>query len=263
MRNIKNFRTFNESYSDDLSEVLENENNQYVAMKGDDILIGYDTLSNCLIYISELLEMDGAISEEQKFEFDDYVMDSDIDKLVNQIYIDDFVSDILDRFEVVEPYRVYRRDELEETPIDISTDITTDEYGNELGDDIEIDININDYNRMLGESLDNESHCIIGKINGKEEIIDRFKSEEEANEFLPDYELVYNEFTDLRVELRELNECNTNKECWCRVETDHMDCECGCDGDCGEEKNNTDCGCDEPKSSETIMRFGDYISSKK
>lgn len=207
-RIIKKFKLFVESYSEDLKEVLDNEENKYIVVKGDNILVGFEYINDCFDYLSEILEGDGAITEEQRYEFMDYVDQSDVNDLMDQYEIDEFMEEILDKFEIVEPYKISKREELEETPVDVNDEI--DDDGNNMIDFDELkgesDKDIEDYNKILGESLSNEPYCIVGKINGQEEEIDSFSSEEEANEFLPDYKEIYNEFEDLKIIHRGVNE---------------------------------------------------------
>tara|TARA_R110000772_G_scaffold2410_2_gene8431 strand:+ start:54794 stop:56350 length:1557 start_codon:yes stop_codon:yes gene_type:complete len=223
---IKNFKLFKESYSDDLSEVLKNEENKYIVMKGDDILVGFEFIGDCFDHLSELLEGDGAISEEQKYEFDEYVSEFNVENLEDQYEIEEFMTDILDRFEVVEPYKIIMREELEETPVDLGigdeldSEVDNDNNDNDIdkidvsGDSEfdfsglkdELDDDIEDYKKVLGESLLNTPFSIVGDKEGVEEEIEGFDSQEEADEFLEDYKTIYNEYDNVRVSTRLVNE---------------------------------------------------------
>lgn len=271
MSNIKKFNlfnSFNESYSDDLSEILENDENLYIIMKGDDIIAGFEFISDCFDHLSELLEGDGAITEEQKYEFDEYISQSNVEGLYDQFEIEEFMVELLDKFEIVEPYKIIKREELEDTPDDDSVDTDTDtdmsddefdmnEYeSNDDGDDNDIDDN--EYDKFLGESLNNNnSICIVGDKDGKTEEIDDFESTEEATEFLDDYKKIYSEFNNIRIAPRFTNEnINTNRQErslankdldddmveWANEEPKYNpNSKCKCDGNC---KCTKGCTCD-------------------
>ena len=325
MKSIKNFKLFKESYSEDLEEVLDNNENQFIIMKGDDILVGFEFIGDCFDHLSELLEGDGAITEEQKYEFDEFVMESNVDDLSDQYDIEMFMVELLDKFEVVEPYKIIKRTELEDTPVDLGIDDEIDEIddlddfytdeqeegltkdlSDEDSDNIEIVPNQNEipkvqkgpkikrkskinkrpiksrktlnnkilddgavgYETMLGESVLNSPFCIVGDMDGKEEEIDSFDSQEEANEFINDYKTIYNEFENIRIAPRALKEDvdfdklkgeldKSNKD-YKKVIDDHKDgdkkeypkCECCIDGECtcgddcmcGDDCECTDCG---------------------
>lgn len=248
MEKVKKFKSFLESYSDDLEEVLSNEDNKYIVMKGDNILVGFEYVADCFDYLSELLEADGAISEEQKYEFDDYVSESNVDNLTEQDELEDFLTEILDKFEIVEPYYIKIREELEETPVDLGLE-------DEDEDDFDED-SLEDLERMLGESVENNPFCIVGKLNGKEQEIDSFTSEDEANEFLPDYKTIYNEFTDMRVINKTIIESKNNKKCKCEV---NGKCTCGDKCTCGPE-----CPCEKcNKSTNESLSVSDFMKIQK
>ena len=252
MARIKDFKLFTEGYSDDLKEVLTNEENNFIVIKGGDILVGFEYIEDAFDYLGEILEGDGSISEEQKYEFDDFVAETlpSLDE-PDQYEIDEFLADLLDKFNIIEPYSIKSRMELEETPLDPSLD---DDF--EDGEDSE-----EEYAEMLGENAIHEPFCIVGKFHGKEQEIDSFMSEEEANEYLIDYKTIYNEFEDMRVSSRieesKINESNElifvptkTKECECvkkkneSTDTDTCDFDCKCQDQgfcsCGE-----DCDCEE------------------
>ena len=254
MAKIKSFEKFLESYSEDLNQVLSNDENNYIVMKGDDIIGGYEYLEDAFTNISELLEGDGTIDEDQKYEFEDLISEmvsSDIDgELVSQDEIDEILNEILDKFGIIEPYKIMNRMEVEETPIDNSFD----------DDDIDNDINVyDDYDydeypdtnqqesdlaksdldqeldEFLGESVTSEPFCIVGNHNGKMEEIDSFMSSEEADSYLDDYKKIYNEFEDMKVIHRD-EMSNESNLIFVPENEEECDCEDG-ECNCGEKKD--------------------------
>tara|TARA_R110000772_G_scaffold4683_6_gene16751 strand:+ start:2047 stop:3501 length:1455 start_codon:yes stop_codon:yes gene_type:complete len=271
MKSIKNFKLFKESYSEDLEEVLDNSENQFIIMKGEDIIVGFEYITDCFDHLSELLEGDGAITEEQKYEFDEYVMESNVDDLSEQYDIEMFMEELLDKFEVVEPYKIIKRTELEDTPVDHSDEVDVDfdeidthEQERELSNK-DLD---EEYGTLLGESVHNSPFCIVGDIDGKEEEIDSFDSQDEADEFINDYKTIYNEFENIRVSPRMSNEsfhgidgkpigvdgnhmpvvkndaddadewANEYPKCECCIDGE---CTCGDDCKCGDDCDCSDC----------------------
>jgi hypothetical protein len=220
MGKIKSFKLFLESYSDDLSDVLSNEENNYIVMKGDDVISGFEYLEDAFENISELLDGDGTLDEEQKYEFNDLVSQllSTDDELVEQDEIDQILNEILDKFGIIEPYKIMNRMELEETPIDNSFDeYEDDEEGVPMRSEDPVglwDIDEED-NDGLEEELEDfvgesrEPFCIVGNHNGKTEEIDSFMSSEEAESYIEDYKKIYSEYEDMKVIHRdEMNESN-------------------------------------------------------
>ena len=195
MKNLKNFKMFLESYSDDLEEVLSNPENLFIVLKGEEILVGFEFLSDAYDYISDILESDGAISEEQKYEFQDYFYDSNLGEDSDQFEIDDLTKELLDKFEVIEPYKVKLRSELEETPIDSSFD--DEEDSEEELEDFLSESNISDID---------ENVYIVGIKNGKKTKLDSFLSKKEAESFLPDYKVVHKNYDELSIEGEDVSE---------------------------------------------------------
>lgn len=267
MGKIKNFKLFVEGYSDELKVVLSNEENEYIIIKGENVIAGFEYLEDAFDHLCELLEGDGSISEEQKYEFEDMLSETlpSLDE-PDQYEIDEFLSDILDKFNIIEPWSIKNKMELEETPLDPTLDDDWDMDTNKQESDMANDDLDQEYAEMLGESITHEPFCITGKFNGKEEEIDSFVSEEEANEYLPDYKTIYNEFEDIKVSSR-IEESKSNdliftptktEECECikstneNADTCDFDCKCQEEGfcSCGE-----DCDCQECED----MRKGDKV----
>ena len=268
MKKVKSFELFIEGYKEELDEVLSNEENNYVVMKGDQILAGFEYLNDAFDHVSELLNGDGSINDEQVYEFNDLVTEtvfSDLDEIVPQEEIDELLNTILDNFGIIEPYKIMNRMELDETPVDVSIedegDIDEEPMEDEMTEEEE-------YEEFLGESVSNDPYCIVGNYNGRTEEIDSFSSEEEANSYITDYQKIYNEFEDMKIIHRDQmtmesnliftpdNEsCGCDVDCKCR---ENGECNCGdnCDcTDCKELKIHTD---EEVKES-SIKSFKDFI----
>lgn len=255
MGNIKNFKLFEQSYSDNLAEVLENDENNFIILKGDEVIAGYEYLEDCFTELSDILEVDGAISDEQRYEFDDYVSMSNVEDYEEQYEIDEFVSELLDKFEVVEPYRISMRGEL-----------VGDDYSEE-----EDDIDLEDYISMMSETFnDDQTYVIVGDDERGDSIeLDRFESHEEAEYFIDDYKLVYNEYTNLRIISSVINENHDQDDELREWENEFTDDEdefgcsddCQCGNDCGDDCNcGDDCGCKVNKMNESwINTVGDIV----
>ena len=88
------------------------------------------------------------------------------------------LNDLLDKYEIIAPYRIENRSELEETPIE------------------------RDY------SVDNvmENYVIQGTLNGEVKEIEPFDSKEVADSLLDDYKKIYTEYENLEVVSKKNNE---------------------------------------------------------
>ena len=160
MKPIKKFNTFLENYSEDVSDMLENEDNNFTVVKGEEVISGCSQLRDCFENISDALETDGAISEEEKYEFMDKVDEEDISFIEQDQYeIDTLLDKLLDIYNVIEPYKIKTREEVEETPLDNGLEDNEEEDGDifDLSNDFEDDIL--DYETILQES---NSFKIVG-----------------------------------------------------------------------------------------------------
>lgn len=248
---IKNFKMFLEGYSEELSEVLSNEENNFVLSNGDKILVGTEILEDSFTFLGEILEGEGLI--EDVYEFNELVSELSINDEMDQYEVDDALRIILDRFEIIEPYKIQLRSELEETPIEMEDPEYDEglEPGEEGYDEFE--------DLLLGESVSSDPFCIVGDINGNTEEIDSFISSEEADSYLPEYKTIYNEYENIKVIHRDLLESKSS--CNCK----DGKCDCGDDCNCGD-----DCSCSECKgsskvneSSYTDLTIDDFIKIKK
>lgn len=126
MKNIKNYKTFLENYSDEVENFIETEK-KFALIKGNDVILGFDELANAFNHLADILlkEKQLTIDEKDEFEADVVQKISNID--VDQDNIDNILNELLDKYNVIEPYYIKEKDGLENTPIDTSLDIDDSE----------------------------------------------------------------------------------------------------------------------------------------
>jgi hypothetical protein len=255
MGKVKSYKMFLETYSEDLQEVLSNEENKYIIMKGEEIIAGFEYLEDAFTHLSELIEGEGTIGEEQKYEFDDYlseIINVEDDDNVPQDEIDQLLKDVLDKFDIIEPYKIMNRLELEETPVDDSIESDDFDISDELEEDEELET-------FLGESTD--PFLIVGDLGGEIKEIDSFSSHEEADSYIDEYRKVYSEYNDVKIIHREqLTESSL-------IFTPDNESNCSCDENCKCVENggcdcNENCNCEycSPMRNESkIQSFSQYL----
>ena len=185
---ITNFKLFLESYSEELDEILSNPENRYVVLKEEEIIAGFELLDDAFSHLSEVLESESILSEEERYEFDDEasLMLPSLGEEPDQIEIEDVLNTLLDKFNILEPYKIITRIDLEETPIDTSDDIDMSEE--------------EEAETFLSENADPSlDFAIVGFKGGDKKSLEFFDSEEEANSFLPEYSVVYDDYDELKV----------------------------------------------------------------
>jgi hypothetical protein len=273
---INNYKKFTETYSEDVEKVTNDVANKYAVSKGSEMLNGFEDLESAFDFIADSLLKDGIITDAEKDDFNSYVSEliyqEDNDNgIVPQDELEQMLDEVLDKFDIIEPFKITNKLELEETPVDNSFDLDLDDYEDVLtsenadineddeieDDEIEDDEKaepadddcfissngwiynvscggeflseidemedalklvrtwqeehkfypnvwfISDHGNMSLIDLDGnilEGKCNIVGIKGEEEVIlDTFETEDEANEFLPDYKKIYNTMDDMKI----------------------------------------------------------------
>lgn len=188
MKHIKNWILFTETYSEDLSQVLDNKKTNFVVMRGGNIIQGFGNILDSFSEVAKLLGDEKILTEEQVEEFNNDVTNASISNDISQESINTILNDLLDKYEVIAPYRIENRMELEETPVERDEDIDQDLYGEDLTE------------QPIVEGLD-DGYCIQGVLNGELKQIEPFDSKDEADSFLDEYKKIYTEYTDIEVAL--------------------------------------------------------------
>ena len=122
MKNIKNYTSFLESYSEDVKHFIQEEKN-FALFKGDELIYGFDEIEETFKYLANLLLKEKQIDEAEKDEFisiSKQILSSKEDN--TQSNIDNTLEELLDRFNIIEPFYIKLKFELEDTPIDTSLD---------------------------------------------------------------------------------------------------------------------------------------------
>lgn len=125
MKKLKNYKAFLESYGTDVQKFIDNDK-EFALIKGDDFIIGFDTISEVLEHLTDILLQEKQISVDEKSEFMSVVSEKIEDINVDQYLIDTILEQLLDRFNIIEPFHIKQKSELEETPIDNSLDDMSD-----------------------------------------------------------------------------------------------------------------------------------------
>jgi len=97
-----------------LDEILSNVDNQYIVIDNQEIVIGYEYLEDAFEMISEILNNKGIITDEEKYEFDD--LSREMIPSINtdsQDEIDEVLEDLLNRFNILNPYYITKRETLQ------------------------------------------------------------------------------------------------------------------------------------------------------
>ena len=121
MKNIKNYKAFLESYSEDVEKFILDDK-EYALVRGGDIVHTSNNIEDVYQYLSDFLLKDKQITLDQKSEFDSIFSEKTIDGDIDQHDIDIALENLLDRFNIIEPFHIKEKSELEETPIDNSLD---------------------------------------------------------------------------------------------------------------------------------------------
>jgi len=209
MKNIiTKFKLFleSDSYRDKLEEILDNPENNYVVIKNDEIIAGFEILEDAFTHLGEILEGENILSEEDKYEFDDEVslMTPSLGEEPEQIEIDDVVNTILDRFDILEPYKIKVRTDLEDNSIDSDNSEEEEEGSEEVSNLTDQD----ELNTFLSERANMDMNLdvvLFGIKDGTRKKLDMFASKEEAESFLPEYKDTFDEYDDFVI-------INKNKE---------------------------------------------------
>jgi len=121
MKNIKDYKAFLESYSEDVKSFIEDDK-KFALLRGGELIFGFDEIQDAFLHLSDMLVNEKQITLDEKDEFDSIVEEKILDNIVDQFLIDNILEDLLDRFSIIEPFNIKQKSELEETPIDSSLD---------------------------------------------------------------------------------------------------------------------------------------------
>jgi len=121
-----------------IDEVLSDTDNKFVVIDNQQVEMGFENLEDAFELISEILNFKGILTDEEKYEFDDLSkeMTQSID-IENQDDIDDSLKNLLDRFNILNPYYILKRETLEgeNNPNQYLEDDTTEYLQEKLSED--------------------------------------------------------------------------------------------------------------------------------
>jgi len=121
MKNLKDYKAFLESYSEDVKSFIEGDK-KFALLRGGELIFGFGEIQDAFLHLSDMLANEKQITLDEKDEFDSIVEEKILDNIVDQFIIDNILEDLLDRYSIIEPFNIKQKSELEETPIDDSLD---------------------------------------------------------------------------------------------------------------------------------------------
>lgn len=160
---VKNFKKFNESI--EMDEIEQNEENNFIVHKDNKIISAFGFLSDAFDNIVELIDSDGEVTEEEKYQLEDMISEQlpSVDGDVAEVDIDEVnsaLTSILSTFKINSIYKITivgDRDNLNEAKVYNSKGANVITKDNEI--------------KIPAYQIPNSDDIIIGRTKNKQWIV--------------------------------------------------------------------------------------------